>query len=269
MFLLEVRDLSCSVAGQVSLTRRKKHRPVLHDITLRIAQESIVGLLGGSGAGKSTLARCIAGLHMPDGGTITVEGTQIVPHGSYRRPADLAIQLLFQSSGSSLDPLRSIEDTLNEAIEAVDIPGIDGSEAIRELISSVGLSEEHLRRKPHQLSGGQRQRVAIARVLAVRPKLLILDEPTSSLDTITQSRVLSLLLSLKKTYRFAVLFITHDVPLALSLCDRIAILHEGRIIEEGETQEVQSDPRHAYTRALLHASLRSGLPAPGPQSSHI
>jgi peptide/nickel transport system ATP-binding protein len=246
MFLLEVNTLSCHDPS--------RRRQVLRDVTLRIEHGSIVGLLGQSGTGKSTLARCITGLQDPDSGTITFKGKELFPGGSHRRSTGLAIQMLFQSNGSSLDPTCSILETLLEAVEAAGIPPGERAGRIHELVRSVNLSDEHLRRRPDQLSGGQRQRVAIARLLAVRPALLILDEPTSALDLITQSRVLALLTSLRTAYGFSMLCITQEVSLALSLCDRIAILHEGVIVEEGPADEIRRSPRHEVTQRLVQSS---------------
>jgi peptide/nickel transport system ATP-binding protein len=243
MFLLEVNGLSCHDASG--------RRQVLRDVTFGIEPRSTLGLLGGSGAGKSTLARCIVGLQPVDSGTIVFDGKEIISAASLQGADGSAIQMVFQSSTGSLNPVRSVYETLVEAVEAAGIPPGDWPEAVHSLLTAVGLSAEHLRRRPDQLSGGQRQRVGIARTLAVRPRLLILDEPTSALDLITQARVLSLLRSLQNEYGFAILFITQDVRLALSLCDRIAILHEGTIVEEGEPARIAHNPRHDYTHHLI------------------
>ncbi len=249
MLLLEVNGLSChDPAGR---------RRVLRDVTIGIGRGSFVGLLGGSGAGKSTLARCIAGLQRADSGRILFDGKEIAPSAGLRQPA---IQMVFQSATASLDPMLSIYDSLREAVEAAGVPRGEWPSTIYGLVTAVGLSEEHLRRRPDQLSGGQRQRVAIARTLAVRPALLILDEPTSALDLITQRKVMALLLSLRARNDFAILFITQDTGLALSLCEKIAILHEGTIIEDGSAEQITRTPRHEYTRRLIqsHTILSAG-----------
>jgi peptide/nickel transport system ATP-binding protein len=256
MLLLEVKHLSSSrERGSLAALNRTRKR-VLRDITFSVGEKATLALLGGSGSGKSTLARCLAGLHDPDGGTIAFEGLNIFPHTYNRATTDLSIQMLFQASGSSLNPLRSGLDTLMEAVEASGRSGTTkGQHAVaKQLAADVGLPFDLLLRRPHQLSGGQRQRLAIARVLAAEPRLLILDEPTSALDTITQARVVSLLLRLQSEYGFSMLLITHDVALALAASGQIAVLHDGEIVENRRSDEIRTRPDHPYTRQLLQDS---------------
>jgi ABC-type glutathione transport system ATPase component len=177
----------------------------------------------------------------------------LFPETENRRKAALDIQLLFQASGASLNPVMTIQQCLQEGIEARSGPvaneELDATAG--KLVESVGLKREMLGRLPSQLSGGQRQRVAIARVLAVEPKLLILDEPTSALDPITQLEVLSLLNRLQEEMHFSFLFITHDVPTAFMFCDRIAVLHDGRIVENEFVDVLRETQKAEYTKQLF------------------
>jgi ABC-type glutathione transport system ATPase component len=256
MKLLEVEGLRCSVKPTLQRSFRTEKKIILNSVSIGIEECETVGLLGASGSGKSTLARCIVGLQQPDAGTIFYRGINIFPESRNRRLIPLDLQMLFQASGASLDPLMTVQECLEEGIAAARRTGNDNAHAatVENLLSSVGLSIELRERFPSQLSGGQRQRVAIARALAAHPTLLILDEPTSALDSITGAAILSLLKKLQAERRFSLLLITHDVRTAFMLCNRIAILHEGRIVEEGTSTTVLQSPRHSYTRQLLSDS---------------
>ncbi len=249
MPILEVKNLSCSVPASSHTSFRRKRRQILKQISLTIDEGTTLGLLGGSGSGKSTLARCIAGLQTPDEGTITFNGINLFPFKENRRKMSLQIQMLFQASSASLNPMLTVRESLLEGIEA----GLHNghSPTADELLKSVGMAEGLLDRLPSQLSGGQRQRVALARVLSVRPKLLILDEPTSALDVITQQHILSLLKELQQEYRFAFLFITHEVRTALLFCDRVAVLNEGVIVDEDKSSQLIHRQSSAFTRQLF------------------
>lgn len=256
MLLLEVNNLSCSrQRGGLSLFSSKR-KQILRDVSFRLEQGETFGLIGGSGTGKTTLAKCVAGLLDPDAGSITLQGVNVFPKSENRKKFPLAIQIVFQAGGAAFNPKMTMEDALAEAIAARSGKGagLEQSGEAAGFFASVGLSADLLRRFPYQLSGGQRQRAAIARVLAVRPLILILDEPTSALDAITQSEVLALLQSLQAEHQISILFITHDIPAALRFCDRIAILHEGTIVEEGPSSLIIKQPRHDYTRQLLFDS---------------
>lgn len=249
MALLEVNDLSCSVLTTSQLSFRRKRKQILKQISLAIDEGKTLGLLGGSASGKSTVARCIVGLQTPDYGTITFNGINLYPSIENRRRTSLRIQMLFQASGASLNPMLTVRESLHEGIEA----GLHGgaSTDTESLLKSVGMAQEMLDRFPRQLSGGQRQRVALARVLAVRPALLILDEPTSALDVITQQQILLLLKELQQEFGFALLFITHEVLTALTFCDRIAVLSEGVIVDENKSSELIHHQSSPFTRQLF------------------
>jgi ABC-type glutathione transport system ATPase component len=253
MLLLEVKHLSSSYSARPVASLRRMRKRVLYDITLSLGERETLALLGGSGSGKSTFARCIAGLHEPDGGTILFEGLNIFPHTYNRATTDLSIQMLFQATGSSLNPRRTGLDTLVEAVEASGGSGgvRERQEVAKDLAAEVGLPVDMLLRKPHQISGGQRQRLAIARVLAAGPRLVVLDEPTSALDTITQVRVMTLLHRLQKEHRFSMILITHDVSLALGTGGQVAVLHDGVIVENKSSKDIRMRPEHAYTKQLL------------------
>lgn len=244
--LLEVRGISSSVATSSQTSFVKKRRRVLDNVSFSLAKRTTLGILGASGSGKSTLARCIAGLQLPDGGEIIFDGVQLFPEHQNRKRIARQIQLLFQASGASLDPTMTVRECIEEGIES------GGFTEAGKWLAAVGLSEELLERRPAQISGGQKQRVALARALAAQPRLLILDEPTSALDIVTQQSMLALLKELQAKHGFSILFITHDVHVALAFCDRVAVLHDGTIVEENSRDAIRLAPRHPFTRQLFH-----------------
>jgi ABC-type glutathione transport system ATPase component len=185
---------------------------------------------------------------------INFHGVNVFPETARRREIGTEIQMLFQASGASLDPCMTVSDSLSEGfrLHRAGSPGI--REKTEALVGSVGLSVDCLGRLPSQLSGGERQRVALARVLAARPRLLVLDEPTSALDTLTSAQLLQLLKSAQADTGMAFLFITHDVRTALSFCDRVALLYGGVIVEEGFSAAIRAHPRHEYTRRIFMES---------------
>lgn len=234
MLLLEVENLACTYTTGGTLGHNNAQRQGLRDVTFSVSEGSCFGILGPSGSGKSTLARCVAGLMKPDSGSIRFLGTTLWPVAGARKP-EPRIQMVFQASSLSLDPRMRIGDSIEEGFFPFRhlVAPRERKERITRLCSEVGLPDEILHRYPGELSGGQRQRVAIIRSLAAHPRLLILDEPTSALDPVTQSIILSLLVSLHKEFRVSLLYITHDVASAEVLCDRIGILDDGILsIEE-------------------------------------
>ena len=254
MLLLEVDNLHASLRRESIMSFTRKQKLVLKGVSFAIEDNTSLALLGASGSGKTTLAKCITGLHRPESGTIAFEGVNLFPQVENRNNVGPEIQMLFQ--GSALDPSMTVLDSLLEGIGARN-QGQSKTDAIAEaerLVASMGMSTDCLGRLPRQISGGQRQRIALARVLAVAPRLLILDEPTSALDALTSAQLLQLLRSLQAKHGFALLYITHDVQMALSFCDRVALLHDGKIVEEGETEEILTRPKHEYTIQLLQDS---------------
>ncbi|EKF20529.1 ABC transporter ATP-binding protein [Nitratireductor pacificus] len=228
--------------------------PALEDVSLSIRPGETIGLVGESGSGKSTLARAIIRLGTVDGGSIRLNGEDLVgKEGASLRALRRHIQMVFQDPYSALDPRQKIGSALTEGPMACGVPRREAEERVRDLISAVGLQPSALDRFPHEFSGGQRQRICIARALALRPDLLIADEALSALDVTMQAQVLELLGEMQARFGFAMLFITHDLRIASSLCDRICVMQRGRIIEEAEPRLLFAHSGHPYTQALLQA----------------
>ncbi len=214
----------------------------LKNVSLTIAPGEVLGLVGESGSGKSTLAKCILGLVTDTQGHLEVNSP---------RP-----QMVFQDPYGSLNPIKTVGWTLEEPLRAIGVR--DKAERRRralEMLRLVSLSEEHYDRRPSQLSGGQRQRVAIAAALIQGSKLIILDEPVSALDVTLQSQILQLLVDLKEKLGLSYLFISHDLAVVYQICDRVAVLYHGEIVEEGPVDAVYDAPQHEYTKKLLDASM--------------
>ncbi len=222
------------------------------NVSLLIRQGEVLGLVGESGCGKSTLGRVIAGIHPPTSGTATIDGKAIMSAGRKPVKATTRIQMIFQDPFASLDPRIRIGETIAEGPIAHGLVSKDKAQAdVQEWLEKVGLSADAASRFPHQFSGGQRQRIAIARALAMRPDVLICDEPVASLDVSIQAQIINLFLKLRRELGLTMLFISHDLGIVRHISDRIAVMYLGRIVETGATSEVYANPRHPYTRALL------------------
>ena len=256
--VLQIRDLQISygvphAAWWQRLTGAAPITPVVDGISLHINAGETLALVGESGCGKSTTARAILGLLPIGGGEIRLNGAPIAgqgvkPPAGWRRD----VQMVFQDPFASLDPRQRIRAILAEGPRALGLPAAQSDDAaLRLLLDRVGLPAEALDRYPHEFSGGQRQRIAIARALAVGPKLLICDEPTSALDVSVQAQILNLLRALQQETGLAYLFITHNFGVVRYLADRVAVMQAGRLVETGTTDAVLEHPQHAYTRALL------------------
>lgn len=253
MKLLDLQELTLMVSAPHPFSLRQVKKPVLRGVSLSVSSGEAVAVVGQSGGGKSTLARCIAGLQKPDAGRIIFDGLEIFPREKHRKRFPLDIQLIFQASAASLDPMMSIEEILLEGVTArQEARRTEARAILTHLLEMVGLEPVMLARLPSQLSGGERQRIAIARALAAEPRFLILDEPTSALDVVTQQQILLLLRRLRQARRLTMLFVTHDLAVALQLCDRIAVLHDGIIVEDAPARELISAPQHPFTRRLVH-----------------
>ena len=230
------------------------------DVELTVYRGETLGVVGESGSGKSTVARCMVRLIDPTSGEITVAGHDIATLSEGElRPFRRDIQIVFQDPYRSLNPRRTVGQSI---VEGPMNFGTSHSEALgraRDLMQIVGLSPDALDRFPHQFSGGQRQRICIARALAMEPKVLIADEAVSALDVSVQAQVLKLLDDVRERFDLAMLFITHDLRVAAQICDRIMVMQHGNVVEQGATADVYADPQHPYTRALLDA-------APGRQA---
>jgi ABC-type glutathione transport system ATPase component len=227
----------------------------LAGIDLDIRRGTAVALVGRSGSGKSTLARCLARLEDPTGGEIRFDGADV---SSLRGPALRAfrerVQLVLQDSVAALDPRFSAVDIVSEPLEILG-RGTAGERRRRalELMATVGLSADQGGRRPGQLSGGQRQRLALARALAVQPRLLILDEAFAGLDASVQAQIAALLEDLRERHDLTYLHVSHDLALMASMADEVAVIHEGRIVESGPAGTLFAAPQHAETRALIDA----------------
>jgi oligopeptide transport system ATP-binding protein len=242
-----------------ALTRMPATVRAVTEVDLEIHGGETVGLVGESGCGKSTLGRTILRLHEPSAGTITFDGRDVT-HLPQRalRPLRKHMQLVFQDPYASLDPRMSVGAAIAEplAIHRLAATRADRDARVRELLAKVGLRPDAAVRYPHELSGGQRQRVGIARALAVRPKFIVCDEPISALDVSIQAQIVNLLQDLQEAEQLTYLFISHDLKIVQHVCDRVAVMYLGRIVELADAPELYRAPKHPYTQALLSAVPR-------------
>jgi ABC-type oligopeptide transport system ATPase subunit len=256
--LLEVRGLvkHFSIDRGVMLRRSVGAVRAVDGIEFDVHSGETFGIVGESGSGKSTTARLLARLLDPTAGEVRFDGRDITAlRGAGLKEVRRELQMVFQDPYSSLNPRRTVGSIVAEplAIHRVQTDRAMRKRAVQELMETVGLNPEHYNRYPHQFSGGQRQRVGIARALALRPKLLIADEPVSALDVSIQAQVLNLLRDLQRRLGLTMVFISHDLSVVRHMCDRIAVMHDGRIVELASNEELYSAPRDAYTRELLAA----------------
>jgi peptide/nickel transport system ATP-binding protein len=235
------------------------------EVSLRITAGRTLGLVGESGSGKSTLARLVLRLIDPTSGTIVVDGKNITSlRGPSLRRHRETMQLVFQDPYSSLDPRQSVADIVGEPLAIhTSLSRAEREQRVVQLLDQVGLGSHVMSRQPHEFSGGQRQRIAIARALALEPRLLVCDEPVSALDVSTQSQVINLLTELQDELGVAYLFIAHDLSIVRHISNRIGVMYLGQIVEEGDADEVYERPTHPYTAALL-----SSIPVPDPARQH-
>ena len=236
------------------LVKRFGQRTVVDNVSVDLKVGETLGLVGASGSGKTTLARLLLGLERPDAGEVLRDGHPWSSlHETERRKLRPRIQLVSQDPLGSFDPRYKVGDIIGEALEIHGVPKPERRSRALQLLASVGLGEAHIDRRPRQLSGGQRQRVAIARALASEPDILICDEPVSALDVSTQAQVLDLLQALKQRLGLTVVFVSHDLGVVHHISDRVMVMTEGRIVEEGPVDQVFLDPQHDYTKLLLKA----------------
>ena len=255
--LLAVRGLSKSYQQTQWFSRRRLLVKSLDQVDLAINQGTTLALVGESGSGKSTLARCLALLERPSGGEIWFEGKNLLTLPKRQaRYARQGVQLIFQDSATAMNPRLTATEIIAEPLEVLRRgTRRERREVALQLMEEVGLSSQWGNRLPREFSGGERQRLAIARAIASQPKVLILDEPLSGLDPPLQAQTVRLLMDVKERRRLTYLLISHDVGMVCSVAKEIAVLHEGRLVEQGSPKELILAPRHPHTRALVAASL--------------
>ena len=238
-------------------------------VSFTIRERECFGLVGESGSGKSTVGRAILRLIQPTGGDIRFEGRSILGLSeSGLRPLRRQMQMIFQDPQSSLNPRKTILRSVAEPLIVHEaLSGRPLRSRAQTLLETVGLQRQHMYCFPHELSGGQRQRVGLARALALRPKFLVLDEPTSALDVSVQAQILTLLEQLQETFGLTYLFISHNLAVVRHICDRVAVMYLGRIVETAPVEALFNAPRHPYTEALLSAV--PALEAEGPRQEII
>ena len=257
--VLQTKGLSKTYVDRGWFGRRREVQAA-SDVNLELRKGQTLGIVGESGSGKSTVARCIVRLVDPSAGEIRLTGIDIArARAAALRPLRSKIQIVFQDPYRSLNPRRSIGDALIEGPRNYGVPRAQAIERARRLLALVKMDPASLERYPHQFSGGQRQRICIARALALEPEVLVADEAVSALDVSVQAQLLALLAEIRERLQLAMLFITHDLRVAAQVCDQVAVMQQGRIVEYGPAREVFLAPRHEYTRALFAAAPGRGF----------
>ena len=252
--VLETRNLAKTYSERGWFGPAREVRAA-EDVNLELRRGQTLGIVGESGSGKSTVARCIVRLVDPSAGEIRIGGTEIATLGARAlRPLRRKVQIVFQDPYRSLNPRRTVGEAIIEGPLNYGIGRVEAFERARKLLELVRMDASALSRYPHQFSGGQRQRICIARALAMEPELLVADEAVSALDVSVQAQVLQLLEEIRTRLNLAMLFITHDLRVAAQVCDHVAVMSKGRVVEYGPAEEIFLRPKHAYTRALFEAA---------------
>ena len=261
--LLEVKNLSVEfpILGGI-LQRKVGAVHAVSAVSLTLNKGETLGIVGESGCGKTTLGRAIIRLYAPDDGQIIFRGEDITRKSREElRPMRRYMQMIFQDPYASLNPRMNVRAILEEPMRlSGDLPKGSRIERVSELLELVGLRPDSMNRYPHEFSGGQRQRIGIARAIALNPELIIADEAVSALDVSIQAQVINLLVDLQKKLGLAYVFIAHDLGVVQYVCDRVAVMYLGRIVEIGKSKDLYSKPKHPYTKALL-----SAIPASHPR----
>ena len=263
--LLEVRDLVKHFPVRSGLLGRETDRVRAVDgVSFGVAAGETLGLVGESGSGKSTACRAVLQLLEPTSGSVRFEGQELVGLSQRRlRPLRRDMQMIFQDPYASLNPRRRVGQIVGGPLKLNGVAsGSELRRRVEALLDRVGLSPEHYDRFPHEFSGGQRQRIGIARAIALKPKLIVADEPVSALDVSIQAQIVNLLDDLQDELGLAYVFVAHDIGIVRHISDRIAVMHDGEIVEEGAADQVCEHPRDEYTKQLLAA-----VPIPDPRES--
>jgi oligopeptide/dipeptide ABC transporter ATP-binding protein len=263
--LVEIQSLKTYFPIRKGLLQREVgHVHAVDDVTLSVREGETLGLVGESGCGKSTLGRTIVRLLEPTEGSVIFEGRDISKLGRRRlRPLRREMQMVFQDPYASLNPRKRVGSIIGTPLKIHGVAKSERRERVQELLETVGLSPEHYNRFPHEFSGGQRQRIGVARALALRPKLIVADEPVSALDVSIQSQMLNLLDDLQKELSLTYIFIAHDLGVVRHVSNRIAVMYLGKLVELAPADELYARPIMPYTEALL-----SAVPIPDPDLSH-
>jgi oligopeptide/dipeptide ABC transporter ATP-binding protein len=248
------------VTSGIVLRRQLAAVHAVDDVSFTIRKGETLGLVGESGSGKSTTARLVLRLIEPTAGKVELEGEDITAaSGANLRHARQEMQMIFQDPYASLDPRMTVRDIVGEPLVIWGRWRNGGPAQVAELLERVGLNPDHANRFPHEFSGGQRQRIGIARALALRPKLIVCDEPVSALDVSVRAQILNLLASLQRDFDLTYLFISHDLSVVRQVADRVAVMYLGKLVEVAARDELYSRPLHPYTQALV-----SAVPIPDP-----
>jgi oligopeptide/dipeptide ABC transporter ATP-binding protein len=263
--LVEVRDLvkHFPIKRGVILQRQVGAVKAVDGITFDVKQGETLGIVGETGCGKSTTARLMCRLMDPTSGTVTFDGREVgAQKGDDLKALHRDMQMVFQDPYSSLNPRKSVGSIISDpfVIHGLYTGHGERKRRVQDLMDRVGLNPEHYNRYPHEFSGGQRQRIGVARAIALEPKLLIADEPVSALDVSIQAQVLNLLRQLQRDMGLTLVFIAHDLSVVRHMCDRVAVMYLGKIVEVADSDVLYSTPRHPYTGALL-----SAVPVPDPR----
>ncbi len=260
-FILEAKNIQKFFPIRKGLLLREVGQvKAVDDVSFQVRRGETLGLVGESGCGKSTLGRTLIRLYEPTSGEINFEGEDFLKvRGEHLRKMRKDMQMIFQDPYASLDPRMTVGQILNQPFEIHGLLTHKEREArVKQLLETVGLKAAHTNRYPHEFSGGQRQRICIARAIALEPRLVIADEPVSALDVSVQAQILNLMKDLQEKLKLTYVFISHDLSVIEHLCDRIAVMYLGKIVEIATRDELFSNPQHPYTQALIAAIPRVG-----------
>lgn len=257
--LVRIRNLSKHYnASGYWLAKNNKYVRALDDVNLDVYEGETIGLVGESGSGKTTLGRLVIRLLEPTSGSVYFQGKNISRlNGAEMRELRRHMQIIFQDSMASLNPRKTVRKILRQPFLTFGLLDKEAEAKVKELLEEIGLSppELYMDRYPHQLSGGQRQRVCIAYAIALKPKLIVADEPVSALDMSVRSQILNLMIKLKKDLGLTYIFISHDLNVIRAICDRVVVMHRGKVVEISTVQEIFEKPLHPYTNSLVSSIL--------------